>query len=81
MTEERRDSKINQYILKLESDIKILIVKRDDPSKVIYGVLEPGWETHYMMVENRRDQFKKTQYFLTDFDFVLGGNPHTKGMR
>lgn len=82
LEKDRSKMSINQYFIEVETNLRVVLSKKEGgKNKIIYGSDEPGWETHYMLIENRRDVFKKYPYYLTDFDFVLDKNPHIYGRK
>ena len=56
LEKDRSKMSINQYFIEVETNSRIVLTRKDaGQRKVIYGAEEPGWETHYMIIENRRD--------------------------
>lgn len=82
LEKDRSGYTINQYILEVETNRKVIVTREEQrESKPIYGIEEEGFESHYMVIENKRDYFKKFPYYLVDFDFVLNKNPHVMGKK
>jgi len=75
---DRKNYKKNQYLIEIQTNLKLILVKKHG-DEIVYGNDDfDNFETHYMQVENRRDFFQTTPYVITDFDFILAGNPHIK---
>jgi len=61
----------------VETNVKMVMTRQErGEQRVAYGNKEEGFESHYMLIENRRDMMKKFPYYIVDFDFVLNRNPH-----
>jgi len=75
---DRSKYKKNLFLIEIQTNMKLVVAKKGG-GHLIYGDDNfDTYETHYMQIENRRDYFQTTPYVITDFDFVLGGNPHAK---
>jgi len=80
LEKDRSGYTVNQYILEVETNMKMFLAKEEKgETRPIYGNLEEGFESHYIVIENKRDYFKKFPYYIVDFDFVLNKNPHVQG--
>jgi len=80
LEKDRMNYSINQFILEVETNVKMFIAKEEKgETKPVYGNLEEGYESHFMIIENKRDYFKNFPYYIVDFDFALHKNPHVLG--
>lgn len=80
LEKDRKGYTVNQFILEIETNAKMYVAKEDKGEiKPVYGNLGEGFESHYLVIENKRDYFKKFPYYIVDFDFVLRKNPHVQG--
>ena len=69
---------LNQYILEIQTNVKFLLATMHG-DKLVYGNNDPDkFETHHIQLENKREYFQETPYFITDFDFILNRNPFIK---
>jgi len=80
LEKDRSGYTINQFILEIETNVKMFIGKDEKGEiKPVYGNVGEGFESHYLIIENKRDYFKKFPYNIVDVDFVLKRNPHVQG--
>ena len=62
---DRKGYTINQYVLEIETNAKMVLVKKEgSENRPIYGRLGDGYESHYIVIENRREYFEQSHISL-----------------
>ncbi|KAL4479586.1 hypothetical protein ABPG72_004182 [Tetrahymena utriculariae] len=67
---------LNQYLISFQTNIRLNLVRKADETEIVYGSNDRNLiAVHFIQIENVRNHFQDTDYYITDIDNILNGNP------
>ncbi|EAR84493.1 hypothetical protein TTHERM_00691910 (macronuclear) [Tetrahymena thermophila SB210] len=67
---------LNQYLISFQTNIRLNLVRKADETEIVYGSNDRNLiAVHFIQIENVRNHFQETDYYITDIDNILNGNP------